>query len=72
MDDLVFRKDFTRKKRAGGKLDPRFLGPFLVVGKYGMSTLLLEENGGNVRKVNSRHVKKFVTEDAGNEKVGAL
>ena len=45
------------------------MGPFRVVGKYGMSTLLLQEKGRNVRKVNSRHVKKLVTEDAGKRRL---
>ena len=28
---LVLKKDFTRRKRKGGKLDPRFSGPFTII-----------------------------------------
>ncbi len=29
---IVLKKDFSRKKRKGGKLDTKWLGPFTIVG----------------------------------------
>ena len=29
--DKVLKKDFKRKKRAGGKMDTRFRGPYVIV-----------------------------------------
>ena len=28
--DLVFKKDFKRKKRAEGKLDAQYVGPYII------------------------------------------
>ena len=40
---VVLKKDFTRKKRKGGKLDMKWLGPFRIVGSLGRGLYRLEE-----------------------------
>ena len=44
--DLVLKKDFKRKKRAGGKLDAQYVGPYIITEVNGKGTyrLLLMEN----------------------------
>ena len=42
--DVVLKKDFLRRKRAGGKLDSRFTGPYIISkvinkGQYTIHTL---------------------------------
>ena len=40
---LVLKKDFTRKKRKGGKLDSEFLGPFVIAKAHQKGTYILAE-----------------------------
>ena len=35
LGSVVLKKDFSRKKRKGGKLDEKWLGPFTIVGMLG-------------------------------------
>ena len=47
---LVLKKDFTRKKRKGGKLDYRWVGPYTIISSLGKGLFQLKEcNGNNVR-----------------------
>ena len=43
----VFMKDFTRKKRRGGKLDFRWLGPYTINAALGKGLFQLREKNGN-------------------------
>ena len=52
---LVLKKDFTRKKQAGGKLDSKWTGPYRIVKSLGRGLYSLEsvQNGRNtVTRVN--------------------
>ena len=44
--DLLLKKDFKRKKRAGGKLDAKYVGPYIITEVHwkGSYRLLLMEN----------------------------
>ena len=35
LGSVVLKKDFSRKKRKGGKMDEKWLGPFTIVGILG-------------------------------------
>ena len=43
----IFMKDFTRKKRQGGKLDFRWLGPYTITAALGKGLFQLKEKNGN-------------------------
>lgn len=59
----VLKKDFTRKKRRGGKMDPKWLGPYLIVKNLGRGLYKLRsvENPGCIVKVNGAHLKVYKT-----------
>ena len=68
----VLKKDFTRRKRKGGKLDHRFLGPFVIKQQLSRGVYLLNQDGKEV-KATGAHLKPYVqpVEDSvslGNEK----
>ena len=54
----VLKKDFRRKKRAGGALDPKWLGPYEVIGK-GLF-LVKRCDDGKVDRAHGDHLKVFV------------
>ncbi|KAL5518000.1 hypothetical protein EMCRGX_G003661 [Ephydatia muelleri] len=56
--DKVLKKDFRRKKRAGGALDPKWLGPYEVIGK-GLF-LVKRCDDGKVDRAHGDHLKVFV------------
>ena len=60
----VLKKDFLRKKRKGGKMDTRFVGPYIItknVGK-GLYALQLVKNPSVViQRVNGAHLKPYQT-----------
>ncbi|KAL5490728.1 hypothetical protein EMCRGX_G015905 [Ephydatia muelleri] len=58
----VLKKDFLRKKRKGGKLDPRWLGPYIITQKLskGFYSLQSVANPSDcVKRVNGAHLKAF-------------
>ena len=55
----VLKKDFTRRKQNGGKLDHRFLGPFVIKQQLSWSVYLLNQDGKDV-KVTGAHLKPYV------------
>lgn len=60
---LVLKKDFTRRKRKGGKLDSKFIGPFVIVKTLGKGTYLLGRPGtleGTVQATGA-HLKPYST-----------
>ena len=62
MDALVL-KDFTRKKRAGVKLDSRWTGPYRIVNSLGRGLYSLEsvQNSKNmVSRVNGVDLKRYI------------
>eukprot|EP00731_Ephydatia_muelleri_P036660 Em0300g2a len=62
----VFKKDFLRKKRKGGKLDPRWLGPYIITQKLskGFYSLQSVANPSDcVKRVNGAHLKAFHSQE---------
>lgn len=60
---LVLKKDFTRKKRKGGKLDPKWVGPYRIIRKLGRGLYRLRELSDPtkvVSRVNGVHLKKYI------------
>ena len=59
---LVLKKDFKRKKRKGGKLDPKWVGPYTIVGNLGHGLYHLQEvtNPSNfISRVNGTRLKEY-------------
>lgn len=58
---LVLVKDFTRKKRKGGKLDPKWIGPYVIQKKLtrGVYTVALQNDLSKTRKVTGAHLKLY-------------
>ena len=44
---VVLKKDFTRKKRKGGKLDYRWQGPYMITASLGKGLFKLKELNGD-------------------------
>ncbi|KAL5515618.1 hypothetical protein EMCRGX_G000810 [Ephydatia muelleri] len=62
----VLKKDFLRKKRKGGKLDPRWLGPYIITQKLskGFYSLQSVANPSDcVKRVNGAHLKAFHSQE---------
>ena len=61
LNALVPRKDFRRPKRKGGKLDPRWLGPYRISGVLGKGLYSLShcKDGHIVKRVNGMHPNIF-------------
>jgi hypothetical protein len=60
--DIVLRKDTTRKKRAGGKLDFRFTGPYVItksMGKGIYSLKSIDNSTEEIPKVSGALLKPF-------------
>ena len=61
LNAVVLKKDFLRSKRKGGKLDPKWLGPYRIsklLGK-GLYSLTHSQNGHVVKRVNRMHLKMY-------------
>ena len=58
---LVLKKDFTWKRRHGGALDYRWLGPYTMTSSLGKGLYLLEcvQTGAVIKRVNGFHLKPF-------------
>lgn len=64
MGAKVLRKDFLRKKRKGGKIDPQWLGPYTIAAELGKgfySLSDLESGAIVIQRVNSAHLKLYIT-----------
>ena len=59
----VLKRDFTRKKRRGGKLDYRWEGPFVITAVLGRGLYKLKGKDGPkvVDRVNGTHLKPFLS-----------
>ena len=58
----VLKKDFRRKKRAGGKLDSSWLGPYTIVKALGRGLYSLQgmvEPSKIISRVNGTHLKRY-------------
>lgn len=60
--DKVLKKDFRRKKRAGGALDPKWLGPYEVIKDIGKGLFLVNKcDNGKVDCVHGDHLKVYLS-----------
>ena len=59
--DHVLKKDFRRKKRKGGCLDYKWLGPYEIIrdGGKGFFALKCTESGKLVERVHGAHLKLY-------------
>lgn len=60
--EIVLKKDFTRKKRKGGKLDSKWVGPYYIredLGKGFFKLELVKTHGVTVERVNGSHLKLY-------------
>ncbi|KAL5515870.1 hypothetical protein EMCRGX_G001111 [Ephydatia muelleri] len=65
---LVLRKDFRRKKRKGGKMDDKWLGPLLVSSELGKGFYSLSDLDGKsikVKRINGAHLKPYKRSSSG-------
>lgn len=59
---LVLKKDFTRKKRKGGKLDSKWVGPYKILATLGRGLYRLQQvcdPAKIVTRVNGVHLKEY-------------
>lgn len=59
---MVLKKDFLRKKRKGGKLDAKWVGPYIihsVLGKGFYSLQLVENPEITIKQVCRKHLKQY-------------
>ena len=63
LGSVVLKKDFSRKKRKGGKLDEKWLGPFTIVGMLGRGLYRLQavDTTDIIPRVNGVHLKPYLT-----------
>ena len=62
---VVLIKDFRRKKRKGGKLDTKWVGPYTIVASLGRGLFRLKDSctGEIVQRVNRVHIKQYNVTD---------
>ena len=59
--DKVLKKDFRRKKRAGGALHPKWLGPYEVIKDIGKGLFVVKKcDNGKVDHIHADHLKVYV------------
>ena len=59
---IVLKKDFTRRKRKGGKLDTKWTGPFEITASLGCGLFSLKDCNNPatvISRVNGVHLKKY-------------
>ena len=59
----VLKKDFTRKRRLGGKLDSKWIGPYSIVANLGKDLFWLQKVDDStqiVARVNGVHLKPYL------------
>ena len=59
--EKVLKKDFRRKKRAGGKMDTRYVGPYVITKCVGKGLYYLSDvaSNGVVQKVSGAYLKPY-------------
>lgn len=60
----VLKKDFLRRKRAGGKMDAKYLGPYVITGHLGKglySLHLFADPSRIIQRVNGAYLKPYHT-----------
>jgi hypothetical protein len=59
---VVLKKDFRRRKRKGGKLDGKWIGPYQITASVGRGLYRLQELKDPrkvISRVNGIHLKKY-------------
>ena len=62
----VVRKDFLRKKRKGGKLDPKWVGPYIITTKFSKGFYSLQSVASSsdcIKRVNGAHLNMFYSSE---------
>ena len=70
--DLVLKKDFKGKKRAGRILDAQYVGPYIITEVHGKGTyrlLLMENKECIVARVSGTHLKPYIAVQSGDERM---
>ena len=60
---VVLKKDFRRKKRKGGKLDEKWVGPYRIIRAHGRGLYRLENVADPTKviaRVNGVHLKQYL------------
>ena len=68
--EFVLKKDFKRKKRAGGKLETRYVGPYMIMKIHGNGFYRLKQVGNEecvVERINGAHLKPYQVADESSE-----
>ena len=68
--EFVLKKDFKRKKRAGGKLETRYVGPYMIMKIHGKGFYRLTQVGNEecvVERINGAHLKPYQVADESSE-----
>ena len=64
--EFVLKKDFKRKKRAGGKLETQYVGLYMIMKIHGKGFYRLKQVGneeGVVERINGAHLKPYQVAD---------
>ena len=59
---MVLKKDFLRKKRKGGKLDAKWLGPYTIVATLGKGLYSLQsvsDPSNTTKRIYGAHLKPY-------------
>ena len=62
----VVKKDFLQKKRKGGKLDPKSVGPYIITAKLSKGFYSLQSvtnSSGCIKRVNGAHLKMLYSSE---------
>ncbi|KAL5460390.1 hypothetical protein EMCRGX_G033836 [Ephydatia muelleri] len=62
LSEFILKKDFKRKKRAGGKLETWFVGPYMIMKIHGKGFYRLKQVGNEecvVERINGAHLKPY-------------
>ena len=62
----VLKKDFTRKKRKGGGMNHKWLGPYIIIKDLtkGFFSLRSVENGKETKRIHGAHLKEYIVPSA--------
>ena len=67
---VLIKKDFKRKKRAGGKLETQYVGPYMIMKIHGKGFYRLKQVGNEecvVERINGAHLKPYQVADESSE-----
>ena len=68
--EFVLKKDFKRTKRAGGKLETRYVGPYMIMKIHGKGFYRLKQVGNEecvVERIKGAYLKPYQVADESSE-----